>query len=219
MSVAVFVVICVVYYFLYYNYINKRLAEKCKKRYMPHPTTTFLYLVLLFSIIFNVFFYAELNRVNKEKQSLKLENNSYSKAIRINEIDSKSPYAYYRDIITSNDSYGYKVTYTKKNDFNFYFAQSDFDDSDDGVYYPEYICYIRYNGDLKDDDIDVTTEYIYNEDSGFKTSGSLEKEIMILSRELEKLPQQIKITIRERGNKLEEGNILSNETFDIYSVE
>jgi hypothetical protein len=42
---------------------------------------------------------------------------------------------------------------------------------------------------------------------------------MILSRELEKLPQQIKITIRERGNKLEEGNIISNETFDIYSVE
>ena len=64
--IAILIIICVAYYFLYYNYINKRLADKCKKRRLPHPTTTVLYFVLLFSIIFNVIFCAELNKANEK---------------------------------------------------------------------------------------------------------------------------------------------------------
>ena len=29
--IAILIILCVAYYFWYYNYINKRLADKCKK--------------------------------------------------------------------------------------------------------------------------------------------------------------------------------------------
>lgn len=216
-SISILLLLCVTYYFLYYNYINKRLVDKCKKRHLPHPTTTVLYLALLFSIMFNVIFYIELNSVNKENTSLKFENNNFSKALHISEIDAQSPYSFYRDIITSNDSYGYKVTYTESNDFHFYFAHSEYKDFSDTGYYPEYICYIKYDGVLTKD-TDVTIEYIYGENNSHSTTGELEREIMLLGRYLERLPQEVKITIRERGSKLEEGNIIANASFVLYSI-
>lgn len=216
-SVGILITIYVAYYFLYQNYINKRLAGKCKKRHLLHPTTTVIYLVLSFSIIFNVIFCIELNRVNEENSSLQLEKNNFSKAIRISEIDTQSPYSYYRDIITSNNSYGYKVTCTESNDFRFYFAHSEYEDFSDTGYYPEYICYIKYDGVLTED-TDVTTEYIYGENNKLSATGELEREIMLLSRYLEQLPQEIRITIRERGSKLEEGNVIANASFVLYSI-
>ena len=155
--------------------------------------------------------------VNKENTSLKFENNNFSKALHISEIDAQSPYSFYRDIITSNDSYGYKVTYTESNDFHFYFAHSEYEDFSDTEYYPEYICYIKYNGVLTED-TDATIEYIYDENNSHSTTGELESEIMLLSRYLERLPQEIKITIRERGSKLEEGSIIANASFVLYTI-
>ena len=72
LSIVVLITTYVAYYFLYQNYINKRLVGKCKQRRIPHPTTTVLYLVLLFSIIFNVIFCIEINRANEENGAFKL---------------------------------------------------------------------------------------------------------------------------------------------------
>ena len=217
LSIVVLITTYVAYYFLYQNYINKRLVGKCKQRRIPHPTTTVLYLVLLFSIIFNVIFCIEINRANEENASLQFENNNYSKLLHITEIDTKSPYSYYRDIITSSDSYGYKVTYTETNNFHFYFAHCQYEDFSNTEYYPEYICYIKYDGVLTED-TDVTIEYIYGENNSHSTTGEIEREIMLLSRYLERLPQEIKITIRERVSKLEEGGIIANASFVLYTI-
>lgn len=213
--IAILIIICVAYYFLYYNYINKRLADKCKKRRLPHPTTTVLYFVLLFSIIFNVIFCAELNKANEKSSSLQFENNNYSKALHITKINSDSPYSYYKDIITSSNSCGYKVTHSEENDFQFYFAHSEH--SVDTVYYPQYICYIKYDGTLTADS-DVTIEYVYDKNNSYSTSGEFEREILLLSRYLERLPQEINITVRERSSKLEEGDIIANVSFTLYSI-
>jgi hypothetical protein len=207
----------VAYYFLYQNYINKRLAGTCKQRRLPHPTTTIMYLVLLFSIIFNIIISVEFNRVNEENASLRWENHHFSKVLYLCEIDDNSPYSYYRDVITSNDSYGYQVTYTESNDFHFYFAHSAYEDFSGTEYYPEYICYIQYTGVLAED-IDVTIEYIYNENNRHSETGGFDGEIMLLSRNLERLPREIKITIRERGTKSEEGNIITDASFTLYTI-
>ncbi|MBR3963841.1 MAG: hypothetical protein IKJ80_00345 [Clostridia bacterium] len=213
--IATLIILCVAYYFLYYNYINKRLADKCKKRRLPHPTITALCFVLLFSIIFNAIFYAELNKTNEKCSSLQVENNNYSKALHIAKIDTNSPYWCYKDIITSGDSHGYKVTQSESNDFRFYFGHSEC--KDDAVYYPQYICYIEYDGILTADS-DVTIEYVYDKNNSYSTSGEFEREILLLSRYLERLPKEINITIRERGSKLEEGDIIANVSFTIYSI-
>lgn len=217
-SIAILISILVVYYFLYKNYINKRLSGTCNKRRLPHPTASVLYLVLLFSIIFNVIFYFEIIRINKENNTLQSENNNYGKALYVTEIDTESPYSYYRDIITSSNSYGYKVTYTESNDFHFHFAHCEYEDFSTAQYYPEYICYIKYDGVLTED-TDVTMEYIYDENNRYSTTGELKREIMLLSRYLEDLPQEIKITIRERGSKTEEGGIIANASFVLYSID
>ena len=217
MLIVVLITTYVAYYFLFQNYINKRLAGTCKQRRLPHPTTTVLYLVLFLSIIANIVFCIELSRVNEENAFLRSKNNNISKALHITEIEANSPYSYYRDIITSSDSYGYKVTYTESNDFHFYFAHSEYEDFSDTEYYPEYICYIKYNGVLTED-TDATIEYIYDENNSHSTTGELESEIMLLSRYLERLPQEIKITIRERGSKLEEGSIIANASFVLDTI-
>lgn len=76
---------------------------------------------------------------------------------------------------------------------------------------------IKYNGVLTED-TDATIEYIYDENNSYSTTGELKSEIMLLSRYLERLPQEIKITIRERGSKLEEGSIIANASFVLYSI-
>ena len=216
-SIVLLIATYIAYYFLYQSYINKRLAGSCKQRRLPHPTTTVLYLVLFLSIIVNIVFCSELSRVNEENVFLQSKNNNTSKALHITEIDANSPYSYYRDIITSSNPYGYNVTYTESNDFHFYFAHSEYEDFSDTEYYPEYICYIKYDGVLTED-TDITIEYIYDENNSHSTTGELESEIMLLSRYLERLPQEIKITIRERDSKLEEGKIINYASFILYKI-
>jgi len=216
-SIVVLTAILVAYYFLYINYINKRLAGTCNKRRLPHPTVAVLCLVLLFSIVFNVVFYVEIIRINEENNALQAENNNYGKALHLTEIDTESPYSYYRDIITSDNSYGYKVTHTESNGFHFYFAQSEYEDSNDTAYYPKYICYIKYDGVLIED-ADVTTKYIYDENNSFSATGEPEREIMLLSQYLERLPQEIKITVRESGSKTEEGVLIAEASFVLYEI-
>ena len=213
--IAILIILCVAYYFWYYDYINKRLADKCKKRRLPHPTTAVLCLILLFSIVFNVIFCAELKEVSEKNYALQNENNNYGKVLYITEIDPDSPYWYYKDIITSADSRGYKVKHTESNDFQFYFAHSE--PVVNTIYYPQYICYIKYDSTLTIDS-DVTIKYIYDKNNSHSTTGGFEGELLLLSRYLERLPKEINITIRERSTKLEEGDIIANVSFTLYSI-
>ena len=217
-SIAVLIATYVVYYFLYRNYANERLEGKCKQKRLPHPTMAILYVALFLSIALNAIFGVELGQANEKIAALQVEKYMLNQELYITEIDAESPYAYYRDMITSSDSYGYKVTHEISDGFHFYFGCSEYKGVNTSTFYPGYICYIKYDGVL-DKNIDMITEYVYDERNWNSEVGPFYGDLMLLSGNLQDLPQEIRITIKEAGPELEGGDIIARASFVLYSID
>ena len=136
----------------------------------------------------------------------------------ITDIDGESPYMHYRDLVLSDSHTGYEIHTNEADGFRFYFAESKYDASDEAAFYPKYICYITYDNAFPED-TDMTIKYVYDGNNNWESSGEAEHEIMLLSDTLTKLPCEINITVRERGEKTEQGAVIANASFKIYSAD
>lgn len=71
----------------------------------------------------------------------------------------------------------------------------------------EYICITEF---------DDNSPYLHYR---WETSGKAENEMLLLSSTLAEMPQEIIITVREIGNKNNNGEIILSESFKLYSLE
>ncbi len=215
---AVLVGLFLLYYFSYRRYLNRRINGECNKKWFPHPLTFVLCLVLILSIIVNVILFIQIGSMSKERDLLENELINSNSAVCVTEFQADSPYLYYRDLLKSGDSSAYKISQTESNGFKYYFAECEYEYADNTGCYPQYICYVECSKELSDD-IDMTIEYVYDDNNSLSSTGEPIEEIMFLSKTLDSLPQKIIITISERtGDKLTEGKIIAEECFEIYSV-
>lgn len=135
----------------------------------------------------------------------------------VTDFENDSPYIHYRDIILLNETNEYTIRSSTSNGFDFYFAESNYEDADASIFYPRYMCYVKYNGELPDN-ADMTIKYVYNEGNSWETSGEAKSEILLLTGTLIKMPQEIVISFQESGDKTDSEVILS-VSFKLYSFE
>lgn len=219
MAAAILIALFLVYYFLYRSYLNRRLNGQGNKKWFPHPLTVVCSFVLILSIFVNVILSVEMNRLSKQNNFMENELINLNNSQCIIEFEDDSPYLYYRDLVISGDSAAYQISKRTSDGFEFYFAECGYEYADSSSYYPEYICYIKYSEELSDN-YDMTIKYVYDENSSFESTGEPIDEIMFLSKTLEQLPKEVIFTIRKRGNdKLEEGKLVAEASFEIYSVD
>lgn len=152
---------------------------------------------------------------SEEKLSEQNDNGAVS---LITDFDSESPYVHYRDLVLSDNHTGYEIHTNEADGFRFYFAESKYDVYDEAVFYPKYICYISYDNTFPED-TDMTIKYVYDRNNNWESSGEAEHEVMLLGDTLTKLPCEIIITVRERGEKAEQGDVIANASFKIYSAD
>ncbi|MCM1308908.1 MAG: helix-turn-helix domain-containing protein [Butyrivibrio sp.] len=136
----------------------------------------------------------------------------------ITDFDSESPYLHYRDLLLSDKQTFYEIYTDEADGFRFRFAESKYDTADEATFYPKYICYIKYD-DSFPEDTDMTVKYVYGKNNALESTGEANNEIMILSSDLAKLPREIIITVRKRGEKTEEGAVIASASFKVYSVD
>ena len=214
--IAIVLALIVIYFLIYRRYLNKRLNGECKKRQFPTLQTTQLIVYPVLIILLIVGFSVPLKSISNENAQLQHQLYKEHSAIMVVDFEN-SPYRHYRDLIISGEATEYHITSTISKDFSFYLATFRYSDNNSTVYYPPYICYIKYANDFADD-VEMTVKYVYSDKNGVETTGEPMEEFMLLSRSLEQLPQRIIITLSLKGSKLEPHEEIESVTFEIYSI-
>lgn len=136
----------------------------------------------------------------------------------ITEFEENSPYLYYRDIFVENKTNEYAIQHSNSNGFEFYFAKCNNDEQNAGIFYPSYMCYIKYNSTLPND-ADMTVKYIYDDINSWETSGEAKNEMLCMSSSLAAMPREIVITVKESGEEGNNGKPILSASFEIDSFE
>lgn len=80
-------------------------------------------LIMAFFLILGVFRVREKTKPRSDVEAM--NNNEY---VCITEFDDNSPYLYYRDILLMNETNEYTIRHSQTDDFDFYFAESNYID-------------------------------------------------------------------------------------------
>ncbi len=136
----------------------------------------------------------------------------------ITEFEENSPYLHYRDIFVENETNEYAIQHSNSNGFEFYFAKCNNVEQNAGIFYPRYMCYIKYNSTFPDD-VDMTVKYIYDNMNTWETSGEAKNEMLCLSSSLAAMPKEIVITVKEAGEKNNNEKPMLSASFEVGSFE
>ncbi len=134
----------------------------------------------------------------------------------VTEFGEDSPYLSYREVFLLNETNDYIIQHSTANGFDFYFAKGNSGDPNADIFNPRYMCYIKYNASFPKN-ADMTIQYLYDNVNSWETTGEAKNEMLLLSSGLAEMPKEIVITVKEAGDKSNNGNIILSESFEIHS--
>ncbi len=198
--------------------LNEHLAirNKSSRKIWLAIGITLLSIVVLIMAFFLIRWVIGLTDNPMSSDNIDFESMSNDEYVCITEFDDNSPYLYYRDIFLLDETNEYKIRHNESNDFDFYFAERNYVGQNATVFYPQYMCYIKYNA-VFPDNADMTIKYIYDSTNSWETSGEAENELLLLSSALAEMPQEIVITVKENGSKNQNETVILSESFKLYS--
>ena len=224
-SIIFFIIIAVVliclfaaYYLYYRKYLNKRLNGECQKMRIPHPIITLLCFVIVFASVINIMLFARVMDLSDQNAYLQSELNKTRISARVTDFEDNSIYGFYRDLIISDQTGEYQVSKETSDDFDIYLAVWSLSSLSSASLAPPYICYIKCPNTFPEN-ADMTIKYVYDEKNSMESTGEVKNEILMFGENLENLPKEVIITVRERSaDKAEMGEIIASVSLIVYTI-